>query len=760
MQAENAQRFLAEAGKLLAASLDHETTTDRIAQLAVPTLGDWCVVDLVEDGQLRRISLAYADPADAALAEDIRLELPDAEKRWGAWQVVRSGQSVLVTELSAAMLARHARSPEHLAWLRRLGLCSYLCVPLIAHGNVLGALTVASTHSGRRFGAAELALCEDLASRAALAIENARLYREAQSMRELAQAEARRASLLDRVNTLFNSTVEYEETLASLADLVLVTLADWCVIHLLEEDGTVRRLKLTHADPADDALAEELDERFATAEPLPARGVLAEVLRSGEPFLERETTPDKVRAYGRDDAHGELLLKTGVRSFMLVPLRSRGRLLGAIALAATGDRRYGPTDLALAVEVANRAALAVDNARLYQQLEEVCRAKDDFLAMVSHDLRTPLSSIMLWCDLLRGAEPEPRLIARAVEAIQSGARAQAKLIDDLLDVSRVVAGTLRLSTRRVRIEALVDEALQLMRPSADARSIAIHFSVEGRPLQVHADPSRLLQVLVNLLSNAIKFSNESAVVQVRLRWGEDRMRLSVEDAGRGISPHFLPHVFDRFRQADDAPHASGTGLGLGLTIVQHLVHLHGGSVQAHSLGLGQGATFTVELPGEEATDLDGDEAAGPAFDAEAALGGVAVLLVDDEPSNPRRGDRVPREPGRAGGDRVLGGRGAAPARRVRAAAAHHRHLDAGRRRLPALARGAGAASVAGGLVPAVALTAHGRPQNRERSLKAGFQAHLGKPIDMGLFIRTVVQVAHAPCVAAKPPERRLSLGKS
>jgi signal transduction histidine kinase/ActR/RegA family two-component response regulator len=759
MQAENAQRFLAEAGKLLAASLDHETTTDRIARLAVPILSDWCIVDLVEDGQLRRVSVAYADPADEALAEQIKVERSDPDTPRGMWHVVKTGQSVLLEEVDEATIRHAASNVEHLAFLRQLRLCSHLCVPLIAHGNVLGTMTLLSTHSRRRFGAVEVALCEDLASRAALAVENARLYREAQAMRALAQAEARRASLLDRVNTLFNSTFEHDATLSSLADLALETLGDWCAIHILEDDGAVRRLKIAHADPE---LVRELYDRWPVAERSPPRGCLAEVLRTGEPFLAQEVTPELVRAYGRDETHVALLEQIGMRSLMVVPLRSRGRLLGTIGVATTDARRYGPCDLSLAVEVANRAALAIDNARLYQQLEEVCRAKDDFLAMVSHDLRTPLSSIMLWCDLLRGAEPEPRVIARAVEAIQSGARAQAKLIDDLLDVSRVVAGTLRLSARDVRIELLVDEALQLMRPSADARRITIEFSVEGTPLRVHADPARLLQVLVNLLSNAIKFSNEGGEVHVRLRWSEDHLRLSVEDAGRGISPHFLPHVFDRFRQADDAPHASGTGLGLGLTIVQHLVHLHGGSVHAASLGLGQGATFTVELPGEEAGELDGEEAARPRLDTEAALRGVEVLLVDDEPSIL---DVVTA---------FLESLGACVVT-ARSAAEALRRLD---ERVPQLlitdismpdadgyqllqevrARPASR----GGEVPAVALTAHARPQDRERSLQAGFQAHLGKPIDMGAFIRTVVQVAHGGCSlgAGATTDRRLTAVKS
>lgn len=427
------------------------------------------------------------------------------------------------------------------------------------------------------------------------------LQREQVIYKTIEQSERRYRFLADS-SVVLASSLDVETTFASLARLAVPQIADWFAVDLIEADGTPRCLTALHADPCKEALAQQLCEHYPI-DPLASRGV-ARVIRTGCAELFEEVPEALLLELAYSDEHLELLEQLGIRSALIVPLAARGRLLGALTLAIAGsERRYGPGDLQLAEDLARRAALALDNARLYaaeqrerNRAETANRMKDEFLATVSHELRTPLNSILGFTQLLRRGQLDQTRVALALDAIERNARAQARLTEDLLDVSRISTGKLRLTVQPLNVQGVVEAAIETMRTAAEAKAIALVTDFPPLPCTVVADPNRLQQVVWNLLSNAIKFTPQEGRIRVSIERGENQARIVVADSGAGIPAEFLPYVFDRFRQADSTSTRIFGGLGLGLAIVRHLVELHGGTVGAESPGPNLGATFTVTLP--------------------------------------------------------------------------------------------------------------------------------------------------------------------
>jgi signal transduction histidine kinase len=382
-----------------------------------------------------------------------------------------------------------------------------------------------------------------------------------------------------------------------------------------------------------------------------------------------------------------------------------------------------------------------------QQAEEANRMKDEFLATLSHELRTPLNAVLGWVQVLRAGKLDAASTTRALETIERNARAQAQLIADLLDVSRIITGKLRLDFKPVELRRIIEAVLESVRPAADAKGILLDISVAPLASPVLGDADRLQQVVWNLLSNAIKFTPRGGRVEVRLREaheGEENAVIRVSDTGIGIRPDFLPYVFDRFRQAEGSITRTHGGLGLGLSIVRHLIELHGGSAEVASEGEGLGAEFTVRLPlRAELADapLDRTGATRSVFSTPQLLTGLRVMVVEDEVdtrdllvisleqcgAGVMACGSVPEA--LAGFDRevpdvlvsdigVPGEDGYSLIRKVRA-------------RPPEK----------GGKVPAAALTAYARAEDRQRALEAGYQTHLAKPIDPSELVASVARLA-------------------
>jgi signal transduction histidine kinase/ActR/RegA family two-component response regulator len=436
---------------------------------------------------------------------------------------------------------------------------------------------------------------------------------------------------------------------------------------------------------------------------------------------------------------------------MTVPLLVRGRTLGALTFAtAESGRRYGPEDLAVAEELARRAGQAVETARLYREAQVANRLKDEFLAIVSHELRTPLNAIMGWASLLRTGRLDAARSEQALDTIERNVKTQAQIVADLLDVSRIITGKLALDVQPVDLVTVVEAALDVLRPAAVGKQIALEARLE--PLDpVSGDPQRLQQVIWNLLSNSVKFTPPGGRVEVTLARAGATARIQVRDTGQGIPADFLPHVFDRFRQADASTTRRHGGLGLGLAIVRHLVELHAGHVEAESLGEGRGATFTVVLPLRplpmplQLPRADGD----PSLDAAelAVLRGLHVLVVDDEPDTRAVAAAVLERCG----CRVSLADGAAPAfalfERDRPDVLLVDLAMPGEDGYSLLRRVRGRSPGEGGQVPAAALTAHASSEDRARALAAGFQMHLAKPVSAGTLAWATARLGHARRVA-------------
>jgi len=445
-----------------------------------------------------------------------------------------------------------------------------------------------------------------------------------------------------------------------------------------------------------------------------------------------------------------ILRQKGVRSLLGVPILFEGSVIGVLHVGTLQPRQFDRQDAQLLQIVADRIGLGIEYARLYREAQETSRLKDEFLATVSHELRTPLTPILAWVSQLRRRRLDPARTARALEAIERSARAQARLVDDLLEVSRIIGGKLRLDIRPMRLASAIEAAIEAMRPAAAAKNIRVVTSLDPRIELIWGDPERLQQVVWNLVSNAIKFTPEGGRVDVRLECVDSHLELTVRDTGRGIAPEFLPYLFERFRQADPSSTRALGGLGLGLAIVRHLVELHGGTVEAESAGEGMGTTLRVRMPfrvaphgasGPERThEVAAETPAGGEF---APLGGLRVLVVDDEPDTCDVLEAVLREAG-------------AEVRTCRSAAAALAEIetwwpdvllsDIG---MPgedgyALIRSIRVQEAQHGrAIAAVALTAYARLEDRRKALSAGFQMHVPKPIDGDELIAVVARVVQA-----------------
>ena len=908
--------FLARAGERLAGSLDLRTTLANLARLSVPTLCDYCVIDLLrEDGHLHRVEAVHVDPAKEHLLTGHVSSLP-AQRESGAWfveigpQVLAHGEPLLTPAGEAGPAARsHPFLPA-----AALGTLSSISAPLVTSGRTLGVLTLATADSGRRLGQADLAIVQDLARRASLAIDNARhfeateraraaaelatsrlvalqrmtaalsdtmsrirvaetivdhvrdmlpsckaivatvapdgehldlvravghsretldrydstpltfaspltdavrnqtplffddyetyracyphlatsgpegpvcvvavpfvvedrvigglslrfqrsgqrasednafvlhlartctqslerahLYEAERKARAEADVERRRLALLVEASAVLNASLDPAAIYDSLARVAVPSFASYCIVCNLDEDGTPHFVNALHEDPEKEKLLRDMRSTY----PFGLNHPITEAARSGKAKLLRVVDDTSLRHLAADDVHLGMMRSIATTSSIVVPLIARGHTLGVLSFGATRGR-YGQSDLALAEELGQRAALALDNARLFNEAQEASRVKDEFLGVVSHELRTPLNAILGWARMLRTGAVREGNQPRALESIERNAVHQAKLIDDLLDASRITAGKLRLDPSIVELAPVIESAVHAVTPGATNREITLHTLVDPASVPIFGDPSRLQQVVWNLLSNAIKFTPKGGRIDVRLGRAGDEAVLVVSDSGRGIRAELLPHIFERFRQGDGTLTRASGGLGLGLSIVRHLVEAHGGTVRAESDGPDTGARFTVKLPIAKPRALP---AQGPPAKErrteKRALAGLSVLVVDDEPD------------AREILSEILDLAGAT----VRTAADASEALSILSEFVPDVLVSDLAMPGDDGLslirkirsrtpdrvatVPAIALTAYTRPEDRVRALNAGFQMHVPKPVDPTELVVTIASL--------------------
>jgi signal transduction histidine kinase len=412
---------------------------------------------------------------------------------------------------------------------------------------------------------------------------------EAEQAREAAEALAQRMAFLAGASRILASSLDYHETLQRVARLAVPGVADYCLIDVVEDDG-IRRLATAHRDPAREELLASL-KRYPP-DPKWESGV-AEVLRTGRSNLVAEVSDSQLQAVAHDAEHLRILRALAPRSSMVLPLVARGRTLGAITFAtAEAGRRYGPEDVAFAEELTGRAALAIDNARLYQETQLAIAARDEVLGIVAHDLRNPLNTISMSAGLLLEGVPEEEQRVKQLQLVQRSVDRMDHLIQDLLDTARIEAGRLFIERKREEVAPLVAEIREAFQPAAEEKSLRLETEVPQGVPAVYGDHQRILQVLSNIVGNAIKFTPEGGLITIRAESTGIDVRFSVSDTGPGIPEGDVEHIFDRFWQAQRAKKA---GAGLGLAISKGIVEAHGGKIWAEST-VGVGSTFYFTIP--------------------------------------------------------------------------------------------------------------------------------------------------------------------
>ena len=726
--------FLVRVTMVLGSSLNYEQTLASVADLVVPFFADWCAIDLLEaNHEIHRVGMAHRDPEKVKLGWELHQRYPqqidDAE---GVPKVLRTGQAEFAAAIPEGAIARATQDAAHLQILSELGLRSCMISPLIARGQILGAISFVTAESNRHYTRADLLLAERIAHRAAIALDNARLYQEAQHAQQAAEQSAARLSRLQRVTAALSESLTPAQVADVIVDQGIAPLgATVALVALLDE--THHELEVVRT------FGYELEQlngwhRFSVNAQVP----LAEAVRTGQPVWAESSEVRAVRYPHLSESYEQ----HSIGSWVSIPLMVEGRAVGGISFGFSELQVLKAEDQAFILSLAQQCAQAIARTHLYEaeqtarsQAEAANRIKDEFLAVLSHELRTPLNPILGWAKLLQKGKLNESKTALALATIERNAKLQAELIEDLLDVSRILQGKLSLTASPVDLTDTIQAAIETMRLAAEAKMIQIEVILDPDVRLVSGDSNRLQQVIWNLLSNAVKFSPQGGKVLLRLEQLEDQAQITISDTGRGIHPDFLPHVFDYFRQADGATTRKFGGLGLGLAIVRHLVELHGGTVKAESPGEGLGATFRVRLPlmATQSKNLSYERSCEQSGD----LSNISILVVDDETDTRDFVVFLLEQ----SGAKVTAVASAAEALAVIADFKPDLLLsDIGmpdidgymlmqqvRQLLPHQ----------GGQVPAIALTAFAGEINHQQALSSGFQKHISKPVEPDQLIEAI-----------------------
>jgi PAS domain S-box-containing protein len=440
--------------------------------------------------------------------------------------------------------------------------------------------------------------------------------RAEESSRYLAEASAALASVVD-----------HESTLQKVASLAVPYFADWSAVDMVNDDGSLRRLAVAHQDADKIALVHQLMQDYPP-DPTSPSGAHA-VLRTGKPQIISEISDDMLVQGAKDERHLSLIRSLGLKSYICVPLIVAGNALGVLTFAtAESGRRYTEADLVLAMDLASRAAVAIENTQLYQALRETDRRKDEFLATLAHELRNPLAPIRNSLQILKMPRVDAETVQRSREMMERQVHHLVRLVDDLLDVSRVMRGKIELRREAVELATVVARAVETVQPLVEAQGHQLSIQLPPESLVIDVDPVRLAQVIGNLLTNAAKYTEPGGHIWLTAQRDGDTAELRVRDNGIGIEKNMLPRIFELFVQVDHASTKAQGGLGIGLTLVKNLVEMHNGTVEAHSEGLGKGSEFVVRLP-TSAQQLQEDAPnAGQRSDT-GVPSGHRLLVVDD-----------------------------------------------------------------------------------------------------------------------------------
>jgi PAS domain S-box-containing protein len=578
-RAEIALGFLDRVSKVLSSSLDYETTLGSVARMTVPHMADWCGIDIIDAGGVaRHVVTAHTDPAMVEWAEELYRRYPVApDSPGGTPNVMRIGRSEFYPRISDEMLVATASNEEHLALLRKIGFSSVMIIPLIARNRTLGAISLVSSSPTHHFDAGDLALAEELAHRAAIAVDNARLYRQAEEQRERLRV-----------------------TLASIGDAVITTDTSGRItfMNLAAESLT----GWTH----DEAAGHELMEVFTIIDE-----------------ESRRTIESPVPRVFRDDdtitlAHHTILVNREGAEIPIddscAPIRNADGEIDGMILVFRDDssRRQAEQSLRQAKEAA----------------ESINHAKDRLLAVLSHELRTPLTPALGAVQMMAAIPDLPEELRMFIDIIQRNIEVETQLIDDLLDLTWLQQGTVEIQCESLDLHLLLEQVAEFCRHEIEGKEMQLQMQLHALRHRVKGDHARLQQSFRNIIANAVKFTPEGGTIVIRTgNSGPGTIRVEIEDNGIGIDQSSLNRIFDPFEQEEQTIYRHYGGLGLGLAISRALIELHGGRVSVRSAGKDRGTTFVVELAMEEAEVPLNQQSPPP--DQSSGRVPVRILIVDD-----------------------------------------------------------------------------------------------------------------------------------
>ncbi|MBX3413960.1 MAG: MASE1 domain-containing protein [Pirellulales bacterium] len=520
-----------------------------------------------------------------------------------------------------------------------------------------------------------------------------------------------------------------ESTLQEIAALAVPTFADWCVVRMVAPDDSLRVVAIRHVDEAKTELGARLYERYPPRCDLPFGA--PHIVATGASELVTELTPEMLQATAQNAEHLEMLVQLALVSYLGVPLRVRGRIVGIVMFGtAESRRRFDAADLAVAEEIARRASLALENAQLYAEVRLADRRKDEFLAVLAHELRNPLAPICSALEILKLPDLETASIDEAHQLIDRQVRHLVRLVDDLLDLARIMQGKIELRMECIDLVATVRRALETAAPTVQTGQHQLEVSLPDEPIYVDADPVRLVQVLSNLINNAAKYTERGGSIAVRCELEGRLGVVRVRDTGIGIAGHLLAPIFEPFFQADEAVRRAQGGMGMGLSLARRLAELHGGSIRAMSAGIGKGSEFIVRLPAVLTKSVSSDEPPGDADASEhdATIERRRTMVVDDNADVAQSLAMLLRLTGqhvRVAND------GQTALELARAETPEIVFLDLGMPEMDGFAvAGAFRADPTLRRCVLVALTGWGQEEDRRRTREAGFDHHLVKPASL------------------------------
>jgi PAS domain S-box-containing protein len=786
--------FLAGAGELLASSLDYERTLEEIARLAVPMLGDLCIVDVVEEETLRRVATTHVLGAKGALLEELRRRYPPSENSpHPASRVMQSGTLELLRVVTPDVVASHTKSADHAQLIRDIGIRSHLAVPLVARGHIVGVLSLGITESDRQYTDADVGFAQEVARLAALAVDNARLYQAARVSEGRFRAIMEQSPLSTQIFAADGRTLRVNRAWETLWGVTLERLGGYNILQdpQLEERGIAPLIRRAFAGEAVELPAIRYDPnetvpdksdhrdpvRWVRAFAYPIRDVNGAVL---EVVLVHEDITDTYRA-NEKLRHSEERLRLALTAGRMnvwhwdlhtdvVECSDNAREFWGMDIGRASDfmRVVHPDDAHGVIQAAREAmagegpymaeyrlraqhgvvrwvqsrgrmerddnghprnivGVTVDITDLKlaeQQLREEDRRKDEFLATLAHELRNPLAPIRTGLALLR-ASTDASALQRTREIMERQLAHMVRLIDDLLDLSRVTRGKVAIEKERVDLWSVLGSAIEASRPLIDAASVQLHVRVPEGPIPIDADRTRLSQVLSNLLNNAAKFTEPGGRIELEAVADADTVTISVKDTGIGIPPEMLSRIFEMFAQIADSRARGQSGLGIGLTLVRRLVELHGGQVWAESDGPSTGSTFYVKLPLATAVAADLTTQSAPVPERTGHV--RRVLVVDD---NVDAAEMLAAFLSLDGHDVRTANSGPAAIEIAREFRPQFAFLDIGMPGMNGyeLAQLLRAERSLEGLT-LVALTGWGQEEDRRQSRDAGLDHHLTKPVD-------------------------------